>query len=134
VAHDPVIVGGVHRQQVHPARVDHPGSVGRQQPPFGFREIGDHARHVVIDLDRGEVVDRARPRVVAVQQRRGGIDEIARACVGQRPLDRLVHQRLLQVVLPVPGARVVVDREGILERGAQGGSGAVDGLETTAVG
>ena len=70
--------------------------------------------------------------VVAVQQGYGGLDEIARARLIERPLDRLVHQRLLEIVLPVPGARVVVHREGILERGLQSRSSCVDGFESTA--
>ena len=72
VAHHPILVGGVDRQQVDPAGVDHRGSVRGRQPAFGVARIRHQPPDVVADLHRGEVVDRARPCVVGVEQRRRG--------------------------------------------------------------
>ena len=44
VPHHPVLVGGVHRQQVDPACVDHSRTIGRQQTLFGIARVGQPGR------------------------------------------------------------------------------------------
>ena len=96
--------------------VGHARTIRGQQTPLGIARVADEGGHVVLDLDRGEVVDGHRPGVVAVEQCRS-----ARARFSSAPASsndrrsRLVHKGLLQLVLPVPRSRVVVDGERILE-------------------
>ena len=113
MADDPVLVMRIDGEQVDSACIANAKSVGSQQGTVRIAGIIDQALHVMADLDGREVVDGVGPGVVTVQQRRARLQGVA----AQRPFERLVNQRLLELRLPVPGARVVVDREGILERG-----------------
>ena len=134
--HHPILVAGVDRQQVDPAGIDHRGPVRGRQAALGVARIRQQALDVVTDLDGREVVDRARPRVIGVHERQGDRKRIGRtghAGFRYRAENRLVHQRLPHLGLPVPGARVVIDGQRVLEHRRQQRIAVRDGLEVAAV-
>ncbi len=134
VPQHPVLVGRIHGQQVNPTHVRDSRSVGCQQARFAIAWITNQGRHVVLDFDRSDVVDAPRAGVIKVEQCRRTFEFPGRH-IPQRPPNRLVHERLFELVLPVPRARVVVDGQRVGECRCQRRCIVrLHGLEVSAVG